>query len=599
MSYYVADVNGYIDDVASNAGLADFRVWAYSVGGVLQTFMRDGHTTDIKALREALGSHESDDPSIERTRKGLLSCAREAEDVLILSDGANGDDVQKSSLGNEAKGSPDQPRDDHGRWTNGGASDAILSQPSSAYPAANPDGKDTESRFMKDGRYTPERQALHEAILQKYLAGHGPAEGAQVATMLGGGPASGKSTIANVMSVPTDSVHVDVDVLRTELPEYREMLAAKDAHAAAFTHEEASYLGKQLTRQAIKMGSNVMVDGTGDSSYDNLASKVGRLRETGAKVNAHYVTCDTDEAVRRAEARGANTGRYVPESFIRATHASVSRVFPRAIAQGLFDHATLWETTHGGAKKVVSASGSRLTIHDKEAWNRFLAKGDVKGYGPDHRADGAHSRRGPHWDDALAAESRSGYVQSSGAARHQPDQDEGRHRGDSAGDAGLKYDESQPRDDHGRWGDGGGFSTKPDIIIGSHFAPQQIHDYLQKNGAKEFEAAKLPKEVVRGPKGECYANATQAMWHNPELGLQFAEGFAYEPNTGLHYQHAWCVDRNGKVVDPTWDHPEKCKYYGVVYDKKPYVAFITKTKYYGVLGNSFTNANRVMKRGKL
>jgi hypothetical protein len=74
--------------------------------------------------------------------------------------------------------------------------------------------------------------------------------------------------------------------------------------------------------------------------------------------------------------RGAKTGRYVPESFLRATHAAVSRVFPEAMAKGLFDDAQLFDTTINGKPQLVaSAKGKDVTIHDDTLWNTFLAKG--------------------------------------------------------------------------------------------------------------------------------------------------------------------------------------------------------------------------------
>lgn len=172
-----------------------------------------------------------------------------------------------------------------------------------------------------------------------------------------------------------------------------------------------------------------------------------------------------------------------------------------------------------------------------------------------------------------------------------------------------EYNPDQPRDEAGRWGSGGttdepdsdgdGIDVRhPKIVIGAHHSSEAISGYLEKNKAKEFKAAKLPKKVTRGQLGHCYENATLAVIHNPEL--QYAEGVAFSAATGeLGYLHAWAVDKDGSVVDPTWDEPEKGRYYGVVYDKAKYLSHARKTGYYGVLGNIFENANKVMKRGHL
>lgn len=71
-------------------------------------------------------------------------------------------------------------------------------------------------------------------------------------------------------------------------------------------------------------------------------------------------------------------GRLPPEDMLRDVHASVSKVVPEAIAAGLYDHVTLHDTEHvgddGNPRLVMSAEGARMTIHDHDAWKRFLDK---------------------------------------------------------------------------------------------------------------------------------------------------------------------------------------------------------------------------------
>jgi len=106
-----------------------------------------------------------------------------------------------------------------------------------------------------------------------------------------------------------------------------------------------------------------------------VRKKVNALRAKGQKVVAHYVTVPTDMAVERAGARAKQTGRVVPESFIRATHASVSRVMQEAVSEGLFDELTLWDTRHDKPVKVISSQGKKVTVHDHGLWDEFIAKG--------------------------------------------------------------------------------------------------------------------------------------------------------------------------------------------------------------------------------
>lgn len=66
-------------------------------------------------------------------------------------------------------------------------------------------------------------------------------------------------------------------------------------------------------------------------------------------------------------------------------HKNVSILVPQAIKLGLYDEFTLWDTNGvsyskdgkqiGKPKKIASAVGKKLKIHDKVAWQKFLDKG--------------------------------------------------------------------------------------------------------------------------------------------------------------------------------------------------------------------------------
>ncbi len=198
-----------------------------------------------------------------------------------------------------------------------------------------------------------------------------------MATILGGGPASGKSTVVEGETFD-NTVKIDVDKIRKDLPEYRERVGT-DPSVSDFTHEESSDIAKEITREALGNNRNVLLDGTGDSTIEKLGGKTAAMRYAGHEVVARYVTVDTDTALARAIARaekpGPDHGRHVPETFLRETHANVSRIVPEAIRQGLFDKFELHDTSGSTPTHVASAVGSQLTIHDQAAWDRFIAKG--------------------------------------------------------------------------------------------------------------------------------------------------------------------------------------------------------------------------------
>jgi len=250
------------------------------------------------------------------------------------------------------------------------------------YPPAFAGGHDTLERHRgADGQFTPQRQALHDTISRSLRAGVPQSED-KTYFMMGGGPASGKSNIITAGLVrPPQAVHVDADSIKGQLPEYKALLEAKDQRAAAYAHEESSHLGKSIIKQSLAAGQNVLLDGTGNSSYESVAKKVQEARAAGYKVNAEYVTCSVEEAVRRNLERAKKTGRLPPESMLRATHRSVSQVLPQAVEQGLFDNVRLWDTENKDAQGrptlVMSAAGRQLTIHHPQLWEAFQAKGQA------------------------------------------------------------------------------------------------------------------------------------------------------------------------------------------------------------------------------
>lgn len=242
-------------------------------------------------------------------------------------------------------------------------------------------GGSAEAHLVPDGkggmRFSDERQALHDQIVANHVAGV-PSRENPTYTMMGGGPASGKSTAIEKnpdLGVPpkTDAVHIDSDGIKGELPEYRDMIAAGDTSAAKFAHEESSFLAKRVQATAFANRQDVVLDGTGDNSAKSVEGKIGAARASGYKVDGHYVTLDTNEAVSRAKLRAARTGRMPPEDVIRDTHRGVSQIFPQV--SGSFDSVTLWDN-NGSSPTLVARGrrGSPLEIVDQPAYGRFLAK---------------------------------------------------------------------------------------------------------------------------------------------------------------------------------------------------------------------------------
>lgn len=260
--------------------------------------------------------------------------------------------------------------------------------------------RDSQTKFKVDGKYVPERAALHQQAISKFLDHVAPPEGKPTATFLGGGPAAGKSTVlqSDGVNVPDDNggappavaVLVNADLLKEVLPEYRDLALLGDKNAAGFAHEESSDMSKMLVAAALEKGVHVNIDGTGDANETKRVNEITRARDAGHTVNAVYVTVPTEIAVERnlqryedAKARG-EIPRMVPEDVVRGTHAGVSAVFPKIAGQ--FDNAVLYSTDvpRGEAPILIAQAdrGSELNVVDEKLYNDFTGKAaEVPGAG--------------------------------------------------------------------------------------------------------------------------------------------------------------------------------------------------------------------------
>lgn len=289
---------------------------------------------------------------------------------------------------------PGLPRDAEGRVINPDATGGYKAGIPEVVSFAGHDFTPADSlwhHLVPDGRggyeISQERALLHAQIVAE-ATGNVPISSNPTFHMLGGGPASGKTSAikAGFVEIPgkDKAVHINADDAKAALPENRRMSQSKNDgdffSAAAFAHEESSILAKQIQKKAIANGQDIVLDGTGDSSIEKLSAKVEQARQAGYKVNGVYVTIATDAAWGRAVKRALGPEkRFVPESVVRTTHRDVSVTLPKAIAGHLFDKLTLIESHDGGSPTLIG-SGDRktFTIADQAAYNTFLAKGNEK-----------------------------------------------------------------------------------------------------------------------------------------------------------------------------------------------------------------------------
>lgn len=106
-----------------------------------------------------------------------------------------------------------------------------------------------------------------------------------------------------------------------------------------------------------------------------------------------------------------------------------------------------------------------------------------------------------------------------------------------------------------------------------------IEEFVLQNGREYTTQAK--KKFRHGRLGQCYKNAYHLADSNPEL--IYVEGYASTKMLGFPFAHAWCVDRDGLIYDPTWKDGDK--YYGVEFSLSYVTQVILKRRCYGVIDN--------------
>jgi hypothetical protein len=97
---------------------------------------------------------------------------------------------------------------------------------------------------------------------------------------------------------------------------------------------------------------------------------------------------------------------------------------------------------------------------------------------------------------------------------------------------------------------------------------------------RNYPAKPLPPSIKLGLKGECYLNAARLAI---EMELTYVEGYASSQEVPATVLHAWCLDKEGCVIDPTWPVPGKA-YRGIPV-KRDYLLSQNKRGVHGILEN--------------
>lgn len=230
------------------------------------------------------------------------------------------------------------------------------------------------------GDFLPSRTDFHKELINNYISKNGGTTKKGTSYFMGGAPATGKSSLLDtgVVKLPKGILKIDPDAIKAMLPEYKGMVEKGEVLAAHKTHEESSILSKSIVKTVAKAKGDIVMDGVGDGEYDKLVAKVMEQKEAGKKVEAHYITTNVEESVKRATKRAIETGREVPEKYIRDMHREISNLVPKLADNGVFDVLKLYDNNVARGEKpilIFEQTGKKIIVHDKAKYNAFLAQG--------------------------------------------------------------------------------------------------------------------------------------------------------------------------------------------------------------------------------
>ena len=239
------------------------------------------------------------------------------------------------------------------------------------------DRQTTLEMHTKDGKLTPEREKLHQEILDKVVGQTKPASGHRpIAVLTGGGSGSGKSSVLKEIMPPLrDSlVHIDADEMKGLLPEYQKMLAEKDDRAAEIAHPESSALVQQAIQASVDGNKSFVYDST-FSRKNDMEKLINRLKGMGYEVHIVYVDLPVEVAKERSDLRAKETGRKVPHEIIEAAHKGATETL--SAVHHLADSVSIFSTAEPGVKPVFSRSGQTKVVSDEATFKDMHDRGHL------------------------------------------------------------------------------------------------------------------------------------------------------------------------------------------------------------------------------
>lgn len=234
----------------------------------------------------------------------------------------------------------------------------------------------TKEIYFENGKYLDSRKMLHEKIISDLTNQILPAVEQPLVIFLGGGSASGKTSISKLLlqSFANDQeqvIHIDSDAIKSALPEYIPFLQENPNTTASRLHEESSDVAEMLFTKSLEQKLNILLDGTMKSA-GRAERLIEMARVHGYQVSAVIADVSLEEALNRAEKRYIIEQRRVPEHVIRESHQMV----PVTVKQieNKVDSLYLYDTTERHPTQFLVKDHGEILLMNEDRLAEFYNK---------------------------------------------------------------------------------------------------------------------------------------------------------------------------------------------------------------------------------
>lgn len=123
---------------------------------------------------------------------------------------------------------------------------------------------------------------------------------------------------------------------------------------------------------------------------------------------------------------------------------------------------------------------------------------------------------------------------------------------------------------------------------------QQLRDYLSKRAmigdgvaqlllehGRFWELSDLPSLEMQ--RKQCFRNAFES---SVMIDAVYCEGFACSASFNFPVEHAWILDRRGRVIETTWNE-QGLAYFGIAIDADYLTSHMAENRVYGIIWEAF------------